>query len=151
MGLGDRLEPESARTVPTLTLSRLPSAVGEEGPHDRTPGRLLAADADALVLFIRDVLGGVERRRTIGEAGGGHIELDVGDSVVMVGASPDGGSFPAMLHVYLDDSDAAYQRALALGATPLAEPHDTSFGDHRAAVEDPFGNHWWLSTRRSVP
>ena len=47
-----------------------------------------------------------------------------------------GMSLPAML-----------QRALAAGATSAAEPHDTSFGDHRAAFADSWGNQWWVATR----
>jgi uncharacterized glyoxalase superfamily protein PhnB len=106
---------------------------------------LVVPDVDGAVAFIERVFGAVERRRTTGEAGGTHCELQVGDSVVMVGA---GGSrsFPAMLHVYVEDSDAAYERALAAGATSAAEPHDTSFGDHRCAFDDPWGNQWWAAT-----
>jgi PhnB protein len=108
---------------------------------------LVVSDADAVIAFVSDVLGGVERLRMAGEGGGSHSEVQLGDSVLMVGG---GGSspFPAMLHVYVEDSDAVYTRALAAGATSVAEPHDTSFGDHRVAFEDPWGNHWWVSTRR---
>jgi PhnB protein len=83
-----------------------------------------------------------------GELGGLHAEVDIGDSVLMVGEGP-GGAFPAMLHVYVEDADAVYARALAEGATSAAEPHDTSFGDHRAAFDDRWGNQWWVATRRS--
>jgi uncharacterized glyoxalase superfamily protein PhnB len=50
--------------------------------------------------------------------------------------------------VVSEDSDAVYGRALAAGATSVAEPHDTSFGDHRSAFDDPWGNQWWEATRR---
>jgi uncharacterized glyoxalase superfamily protein PhnB len=61
----------------------------------------------------------------------------------------EGGStsFPAMLHVYVEDSDAVYERALAEGATSAEGPHDTDFGDHRAAFDDRWGNQWWVATR----
>jgi len=108
---------------------------------------LVASGADELVEFVANVLGGVERRRMTGEGGGLHCELEIGDSVLMVGEG-GGSSFPAMLHVYVEDADRAYERALAAGATSAAEPHDTSFGDHRAAFDDRWGNQWWVATRR---
>jgi PhnB protein len=108
---------------------------------------LIADDAEGLAAFISKVFGTGVRRRTTGEGGGLHAELELGDSVLMVGEG-GGTSFPAMLHVYVEDADTVYGRALAEGATSAAEPHDTSFGDHRAAFEDRWGNQWWVATRR---
>ncbi|MGD8752804.1 MAG: hypothetical protein PVG14_15335 [Anaerolineales bacterium] len=34
-----------------------------------------------------------------------------------------------MLYLYLEDTDAAYQRALEAGATSLQEPQDQFYGD----------------------
>jgi PhnB protein len=51
-----------------------------------------------------------------------------------------------MLHLYLEDADAAYQRALDAGATSLREPEDQFYGDRTAGVKDDFGNQWWLAT-----
>ena len=39
-----------------------------------------------------------------------------------------GARFPAMVHVYVEDADAVYERTLAVRASSVAEPHDTSFG-----------------------
>ena len=116
-----------------------------EGYWTLTP-YLVVPDADGAVAFVRDVFGGVERRRMTGEGGGVHCEVEVGDSVLRVGEG-GGASFPAMLHVYVEDADAVDARALAAGASSAAEPHDTDFGDHRAAFDDPWGNHWWVATR----
>jgi PhnB protein len=107
---------------------------------------LLVEDAEGLLAFVSSVFGTEVRRRMPGEAGGLHAEVELGDSVLMVGEG-GGMSFPAMLHVYVDDSDAIYERALAEGATSAVEPHDTSFGDHRAAFDDAWGNQWWVATR----
>lgn len=107
---------------------------------------LVVEDAEGLLAFVSEVFGTEVRRRMSGEGGGLHAEVELGDSVLMVG---EGGSmsFPAMLHVYVEDSDAVYERALAAGATVAAEPHDSSFGDHRAAFDDRWGNQWWVATR----
>ena len=109
---------------------------------------LIVTDADAAVAFVENVFAARERRRMPGEAGGVHCEIELGDSILMIGVG-GGMSFPGMLHVYVEDSDAVYRRALDAGATSVAEPHDTSFGDHRAAFDDAWGNQWWVATRVS--
>lgn len=56
----------------------------------------------------------------------------------MAGAYADGsGTMPAMVYLYVDDADAAYQRELDAGATSVEAPNDAEYGDRRAAVEDP--------------
>jgi PhnB protein len=125
-----------------VTLPGVPEGYRTLSPY------LLAEDAEGLLSFVSTVFGIEVRRRMVGEAGGLHAELELGDSVLMVGEG-GGSTFPAMLHVYVDDADAIYERALAEGATTAAEPHDTSFGDHRAAFDDRWGNQWWVATRRS--
>lgn len=107
---------------------------------------VVAPQAEELVRFVSRVFETSERRRMTGAAGAYHYEVELGDSVLMIG---EGGStsFPAMLHVYVEDSDVVYERALAEGATSAAEPHDTDFGDHRAAFDDRWGNQWWVATR----
>jgi PhnB protein len=125
-----------------VTLPGVPDGYRTLSPY------LLAEDAEGLLSFVSTVFGIEVRRRMVGEAGGLHAELELGDSVLMVGEG-GGSTFPAMLHVYVDDADAIYERALAEGATTAAEPHDTSFGDHRAAFDDRWGNQWWVATRRS--
>ena len=123
-----------------MTLPGVPDGYRTLSPY------LLVEDAEGLLAFVSSVFGTEARRRMPGEAGGLHAEVELGDSVLMVGEG-GGMSFPAMLHVYVDDSGAIYERTLAGGATSAAEPHDTSFGDHRAAFDDAWGNQWWVATR----
>ena len=75
-----------------------------------------------------------------------HAEVRIGDSIVMMGQSPEGKQFPAMLHLYLEDVDGIYRRAIEAGAKSLREPADQSYGDRTGAVEDAFGNQWWIAT-----
>ena len=116
-----------------------------DGYHTLSP-YLMVEGIKGLLGFVSDVFGADVRRRMPGEAGGLHAEIELGDSVLMVGEG-GGMSFPAMLHVYVEDSDAVYEGALTAGATSVAEPHDTSFGDHRSAFQDAWGNQWWVATR----
>jgi PhnB protein len=76
-----------------------------------------------------------------------HAEIKIGDSIVMMGeGGPGGKHFPGMLHLYLEDVDAVYQRAIQAGAKSLREPADQPHGDRSGGVEDAFGNQWWIST-----
>ena len=55
----------------------------------------------------------------------GHAEMRIGDSVIMMGgATEQWRAAPAALYVYVEDTDAAYQRGLAAGGTSLQEPAD---------------------------
>jgi uncharacterized glyoxalase superfamily protein PhnB len=116
------------------------------GYHSVSP-YLVTEDLEGLVGFVCKVFDGVDRHRAIGAAGGTHVEVEVGDSLIMVGAGAPGNTWTAMLHVYLDDAGAAYRRAVEAGATSVMDEHQTPFGDRRYAVDDPWGNQWWISTR----
>ena len=77
-----------------------------------------------------------------------HAELRIDDTVVMLA---DGGpaypAAPTMLHVYVPDVDATYQRALAAGGTSIQEPQQKGDPDRRGGVRDPAGNSWWFATQ----
>ncbi len=86
--------------------------------------------------------------RTPGGGGGTHVELRIGDSIVMIGGGEGGQEMdpmPAMLFLYLEDVDAVYDAALAAGATSLAEPAPM-FGEPRGAgIQDLSGNQWYFA------
>jgi PhnB protein len=76
-----------------------------------------------------------------------HAEIKIGDSIIMMGEAPgDTKNFPAMLHLYMEDVDTLYQRAIQAGAKSIREPSDQPYGDRSGGVEDGFGNQWWIST-----
>lgn len=76
-----------------------------------------------------------------------HAEARVADSVVMFADPPKGRApFPAMLHLYVPDVDAAYSRAIGAGAVSTRAPADAPDGDRRCGVRDAWGNEWWLTT-----
>jgi PhnB protein len=127
------------------------SGTGHSGParpgfHTITP-YLIASDLDAFLAFVQQVFGATETLRMQGQAGGTHVEVQIGDSMVMIGGggSWSGQAMPAALYLYLDDVDATYQRALQAGATSMMEPTDEDDGDRRGGVQDPFGNMWFLA------
>jgi lactoylglutathione lyase len=63
-------------------------------------------------------------------------------------ARGDGASKPANVEIALvhTDVDAAYERALAAGCSPLAAPQDKPHGQRVAYVRDPFGTLVELAT-----
>lgn len=118
-----------------------------EGYHTVTP-YLVVRDAEGLMKFVKQVFHAEEVER-MEHADGRirHAELRIGDSIIMLGeALDDSARMPAMLYLYLEDITPVYQRALAAGARSLREPTDEFYGDRSAAVEDRFGNQWWLAT-----
>lgn len=120
-----------------------------EGYHSVTP-YLLADDADGLIEFLKTAFGAEEILRMPGPEGTvGHAEIRIGDSIVMLAdasASDRGTPFPAMVMVYVEDTDKTYRRALEAGGTSLREPIDQFYGDRSSAVRDRFGNEWWIHT-----
>ena len=75
-----------------------------------------------------------------------HAKVRVGGSVIEMGeAHGEWGPMPTMFYLYVDDVDAAYRRALAVGAASLEEPAVQPYGERRAAVRDAFDNQWYLA------
>ena len=60
----------------------------------------------------------------------------------------DLGGSPASLWIYVDDSDALFNRALKAGATEQMPMDDQFWGDRAGAVSDPAGYTWWIATRK---
>src|SRR5437667_7793981 len=76
-----------------------------------------------------------------------HAEVLLGDSKLEMGdASEQYASLAMALHLYVDDVDAVYARAVSAGATSLMAVTDQFYGDREAALRDPFGNHWYVAT-----
>jgi uncharacterized glyoxalase superfamily protein PhnB len=76
-----------------------------------------------------------------------HGEVRIDDTIVMLS---DGNAkwppFPVWLHVYVQDVDATYQRALAAGGVSVQEPvQKPNDPDRRGGVKDPSGNTWWIA------
>jgi len=123
-----------------------------KGYHTVTP-YLVVQDAPALINFMRQAFAAEETFRTIGSAGGVHAEVRLGDSMLMIGGGGPGLTWqgkpmPTSLHLYVEDTDAVYQRALEAGATSVEQPTDQFYGDHEAGVKDPAGNYWWIATHK---
>ncbi len=104
--------------------------------------RLFTKDVEGLVVFLKAAFGA--KGRIILDR---PTELVIGDSVIMV-ADGGGARKPtsSAFYIYVLDADKVWARALKAGAKNYAEPEDTPWGDRRAIVNDPWGNHWQIAT-----
>ena len=57
------------------------------------------------------------------------------------------GATPVTIHRYVKDCDAAFDRAVKAGGTPVMPVADMFWGDRYGLVKDPFGHHWAFATR----
>jgi len=118
------------------------------GFHTVTP-YLIVQELEPMVTFLQRAFGATEHFRTTGSGGGPHLELRIGDSMIMM----SGGTvedplepMPIMLFLYVEDVDAVYQAALAAGATSIMEPTDGAFTEPRGAgIRDLSGNQWYFA------
>ncbi len=117
-----------------------------DGYHTITPS-LMASDASKLITFMTQAFGAKERMRMPTPDGKvAHAELEIGDSAIMVGdATPEFPAQPGSLHLYTENVDAVYDRALKAGARPQRELANQFYGDRSATVIDPVGNLWTVS------
>jgi PhnB protein len=114
-----------------------------EGFHTVTP-YLTVKPAAELVDFVKQAFGAVESLRFSGP-GGLHCQVKIGDSTVLIVGGPALDPRPAAIHLYVPDVDEVYGRAMAAGATSLAEPSDQDYGERIAAVKDIGSNEWYIA------
>jgi uncharacterized glyoxalase superfamily protein PhnB len=117
--------------------------------HTITP-YLLVDGADDMIAFMKDALGAELQARVPRPDGKVmHAQLRVGDSRIEMGdANDEFKAFPVALHVYIDDVDGVYARALAAGATTTQPLTDQPYGDREAGVKDRWGNVWYLASHQ---
>jgi uncharacterized glyoxalase superfamily protein PhnB len=94
----------------------------------------------------------VRLRMTDEEGAVVHGDLEVADSLVMVGLASEnpvrespqslGGKVSQRLYIFVDDVDAHFERARDAGARILSEPTEHFYGDRDYACVDLEGHHW---------
>jgi PhnB protein len=112
---------------------------------------VVAQNAAEFIDFVKATFGAEEKFRAIGGAGGIHAEIQLGDSMMMVGGGGPGlkwhgESNPGAFHVYVRESDVVYKRALEAGAESIQPPTDQFYGERSSSVKDKAGNFWYIAT-----
>ena len=147
-GFTDRLRQQlQRRTAVTTTISSAVAYAARPGftavtPYVWVPDRRFAD-------FLIRVFDAVET--SVGEipGHGTHRELRIGSSMLMIGergAHPAAPARPTTFHVFVDQVDHVFAKAIAAGAKSFGEPADRPYGERSGFVEDPNGNHWYIAT-----
>jgi PhnB protein len=58
------------------------------------------------------------------------------------------GGTSVSLHLYVENADAAFDRAVKAGCTPKMPMSDQFWGDRYGQVEDPYGHQWSIATHK---
>jgi PhnB protein len=119
-----------------------------EGYHS-VNAYIVAAGVERLIAFLGDTFGSAEHREREIRSDGtiDHAEVQIGDSVVMLSeATADFPARPCVQFAYVADVDAVFRKALAAGASAIAEPSEQPWGDRVGGFHDPLGNRWWVAT-----
>jgi uncharacterized glyoxalase superfamily protein PhnB len=126
-----------------------------EGMHSVTP-HLVCAGAAAAIEFYKEAFGADDLGRVAASDGKlMHAMIRIGDSPVMlVDEFPEMGTTspkslagtPVTMHLYVEDVDAAFARAIAAGGQAVMPVADMFWGDRYGVLEDPFGHRWSIAT-----
>ena len=132
-----------------------PIPKGREGliPH------LVVDDAAKAIQFYEEAFG-AEGVATAPSPDGSkimHAEFIVGNTIVFLAddfpemaegreRTPKAlGNSPVTVHRYVEDVDAAVEKARKAGATITMEPEEMFWGERYATLTDPFGHYWSFS------
>jgi len=128
-----------------------------DGFHTITP-HLVVSDAAKAIEFYKKAFGAQEIERFMRPDGKAvmHAQLKIGDSMMMLGSefpphclSPKSrGGTSVSLHLYVENADATFDRAVKAGCTVKMPMMDQFWGDRYGQVEDPFGHEWSMATHK---
>jgi PhnB protein len=126
-----------------------------DGMRTVTPYLVCAGASDAIA-FYKKAFGATEVLRVPSPDGRLlHATICIGDSAVMLndefpdmgalGPKARGGS-SVTIHLFVEDADAAFDRATKAGAKVIMPLQDMFWGDRYGLLEDPFGHSWSIAT-----
>src|SRR5262245_19173904 len=150
--------PEFQRRTPmtaSTPIERIESSTPEFTSIETVTPFICVPEGAKLIDFMKHTFEAEETTRHPHGPDGFVADVKIGDSdlLVMGGESMRGGELHAALHAYVKDCDVTYQRALdagalTIGSAGVGEPADRPYGERAAFVSDPFGNYWFIATRR---
>ena len=127
-----------------------------DGFHTITPYLVIKGASDAIE-FYKKAFGAQELTRSLDERSGRvmNAKLRIGDSIFMLNDEyPEFGCFapaqdnkPAVsIHLYVEDVDTFFNRAVKAGAEITMPVSDVFWGDRYGQLKDPFGHSWSVAT-----
>jgi uncharacterized glyoxalase superfamily protein PhnB len=125
-----------------------------KGFHSVTPYLVVNGAAQATEWY-KKAFGAKELMREAGPEGKlMHARLRIGDSIVMMSDVFAGskhkdplelGAVSVTLHIYSNNVDAVWQKAVEAGAKVDMQLEDSFWGERYGQLTDPFGHSWSLS------
>ncbi|MDO8632264.1 MAG: VOC family protein [Phycisphaerales bacterium] len=134
----------------------IPDGYNTLSPHIQVRG------AGKAIEFYKKAFGAEEMFRMPGPDGKSimHAELKIGNSMLMLCEEMPGGDgcacvspqttgkTTAVLHLYVEDADSLYNRAVKAGAKATMPLMDAFWGDRYGQVTDPFGHVWSIASHK---
>jgi PhnB protein len=124
------------------------------GYHTATPVLFVSHLTDA-VEFYRQAFGAEQEGRLWAPTGKlAGMEVRIGDSRLRILAESPERDFRAptslhgrtgMVHLYLPDAPAVFERAQSAGATVVEPLKEQYWGDESGVLEDPYGHRWFIA------
>jgi PhnB protein len=111
---------------------------------------LIVEKAAEVIEFMKRAFGAQVTFQMPGPDGSiGHSEIRVGDSMIMLSSAREQWkAMPTMIHLYVEDCDAVYAKAVEAGAETVMPLADQFYGDRSGGVKDVAGNLWWIATHK---
>jgi PhnB protein len=108
-------------------------------------------EANGMIPFLQAAFGAEELGVARSEAGMIlHGTIRIGNATLEIDEAHDEFQpMPCHLHVYVPDTDAAYEQALKAGATSIDAPQDKDYGERSAGIKDAWGITWYIATPSS--
>ena len=133
-----------------MSVKKIPDGYASVTPY------LIVRGAASAIEFYKTVFGATERMRLpMPEGKIGHAEIEIGGSVIMladecpesVQKSPQAiGGTPVCIHLYVEDVDGVFARAIAAGGRQTRPEANQFYGDRSGMFTDPFGHSWNVAT-----
>jgi uncharacterized glyoxalase superfamily protein PhnB len=135
------------------TTKAIPDGFNTLTPH------LVVKGASRAIDFYKKAFAAEEIKRMPGPDGKSliHAELKIGNSRLMLvdefpemnarGPETIGGT-SVTIHMFVEDADAVFNRALGAGAQVRMPLADMFWGDRYGVVADPFGHLWSIATHQ---
>src|SRR5438477_12167654 len=118
---------------------------------------LVCRDVSAEIDFCKTTFGAADLGRRPGPDGNVvHALLTIGAAMIIIEgewptlasrAPQADGSSPVVIFVYVEDVDAAIERAVAAGAKVLLPVKNQFWGDRTGRIIDPSGHVWTVASR----
>jgi uncharacterized glyoxalase superfamily protein PhnB len=120
-------------------------------PNNDVSPYLMVKKVQPIIDFLTKAFDAKEIRRDTKDGRVRHAEVQICDSIVMMGEAEEGTANPIDVHVYVPNVDEVFQKAKALGGQVVMEPAKKEDPDRRGGLKDPAGAAtWWIGTQVEV-